>query len=1300
MAAKVLYAYASTESDELILRKNEVLDILEKVEEDWWRCRNSAGEEGMAPRNYLEVLAVPAGWTTATDQESGDQYYYNAESGVTQWEFPLDPPPSSLQHNSPAKEPQPTRGPLQSKAKDSGSSHPGAGPTSPAGRTEGLPLGWAAFTDQETGDEYYHHAASGETSWERPKHRNEKSAPLFAQPGRGDSGSDLSSLRRMQEEAAAKMAALRDAINNDDNAAPENIDSSALDFGVDTSHVSSHNSLPAPNDSSFRSSKQTNSRNNEPKNTSKNKSKSSLSNKHSSSNFANISMDEINKMIDDRVQQELKKREEEIMAQVEAMMLAKFSKHDSNDSDNEHEHVTPAAVAENKRKKKKKQQQAVRESQQLSSRSAESGKTAGQSRLLTKATSQPDLLHPEQEQDRESAFSPIQPLQPFEVSQGTTTETNHQSNDSSIAASTNDSLFPELRTGNAKGPVIESPQKSSKKPTGGRKKSAEEVSFPPIVKPERVPLHREPTEHFEDFESAALNTIIPNDEEEASVARHKDEAEGNLTLKHVHAYDGSGGTGKNIHWLSRSVIAFPAVALVVLMNVNNSKQQFYKGHTNEVTSLSIHPDKKIIASGQIGKEGRILVWDSSLLFQKKREGDHSPAHSPTKRAEEVEQIPDMNILKELSMEKTKGILGVDFSGDGRLLVTIGMHESNPVTVFDWSRGVALAHVTLGHTEIYQIGFNQYLYNNQGDVSAEPLEKKFCYSLVSCGSRSVKFWSLRRICEQVGAGAAVKKGKGGFKGRQLAVPKNKQKWEWKHTLDGNTGNIPKKQSATAVEMTCFSAIAEPFVEGKHKLPQSKVLTGASNGCVNIWQQLEVSVEGADDDGYMYWLPRGSLLCVVSDVHDGPIFDLDYFHSGSASLHRVATCSKDGTVNLWELDSSNPTGATSPMQHLSVVNVSGSDGYLGHPRSITYNADGKALVVGTNNNCICTLAGAGVNMQGTEGGEASVSIRLHNVVSSNYGKGRHVAPHPFMDMCATVASDKTLRLWSVKAAAQVAYTRISGCGSSLTFTPDGSSIAIGTETGEVLILTCTYLQFCRDNDAEPGADQKKPRWDILGRKFVGVKGGGNAKKDVSKTEITALKYSPSGNVLAVATRDKIIHLLSAVSGYKRTAACKGHSGAIASLDFSDDGVLLQASDCVRETLFWEVATGKLMSDVARAQASRWDSWANLLGPSMQGVCNGSNPSDPRNHVEPSAQNLTALVEAAGRSNDCKSLVVAGAGQTFRQHCLKLFKNPCTAAAVSKEYTAHSSGIGDTCFLNSDRYVVSMGGNDKSLLVWVHR
>jgi hypothetical protein len=82
MAARVLYPYASTQSDELILRKNEVVEILEKTEDEWWKCRNSNGEEGMSPVNYLEVLTLPSGWTATTDKESGDQYYFNKATGM------------------------------------------------------------------------------------------------------------------------------------------------------------------------------------------------------------------------------------------------------------------------------------------------------------------------------------------------------------------------------------------------------------------------------------------------------------------------------------------------------------------------------------------------------------------------------------------------------------------------------------------------------------------------------------------------------------------------------------------------------------------------------------------------------------------------------------------------------------------------------------------------------------------------------------------------------------------------------------------------------------------------------------------------------------------------------------------------------------------------------------------------------------------------------------------------------------------------------------------------------------------
>ena len=81
---------------------------------------------------------------------------------MTQWEFPLDSPPSPNELQSPVTVTANDKGhhshPLQSKGKVQSDT---ATETAAVGRTDGMPLGWVAFTDKASGDEYYHHAASG-----------------------------------------------------------------------------------------------------------------------------------------------------------------------------------------------------------------------------------------------------------------------------------------------------------------------------------------------------------------------------------------------------------------------------------------------------------------------------------------------------------------------------------------------------------------------------------------------------------------------------------------------------------------------------------------------------------------------------------------------------------------------------------------------------------------------------------------------------------------------------------------------------------------------------------------------------------------------------------------------------------------------------------------------------------------------------------------------------------------------------------------------------------------------------------
>lgn len=60
-----LYAFEASTQEELSFSKGEQLDIVDHPahDPDWWMARNSRGNEGLVPRNYIEVIAGGAAST-------------------------------------------------------------------------------------------------------------------------------------------------------------------------------------------------------------------------------------------------------------------------------------------------------------------------------------------------------------------------------------------------------------------------------------------------------------------------------------------------------------------------------------------------------------------------------------------------------------------------------------------------------------------------------------------------------------------------------------------------------------------------------------------------------------------------------------------------------------------------------------------------------------------------------------------------------------------------------------------------------------------------------------------------------------------------------------------------------------------------------------------------------------------------------------------------------------------------------------------------------------------------------------
>ena len=57
--ADALYDFDADGEDELSVKEGEHLVVLEMDGDEWWKCRNSHGAEGVVPASYLEVGGLP-----------------------------------------------------------------------------------------------------------------------------------------------------------------------------------------------------------------------------------------------------------------------------------------------------------------------------------------------------------------------------------------------------------------------------------------------------------------------------------------------------------------------------------------------------------------------------------------------------------------------------------------------------------------------------------------------------------------------------------------------------------------------------------------------------------------------------------------------------------------------------------------------------------------------------------------------------------------------------------------------------------------------------------------------------------------------------------------------------------------------------------------------------------------------------------------------------------------------------------------------------------------------------------------
>ena len=144
-----------------------------------------------------------------------------------------------------------------------------------------------------------------------------------------------------------------------------------------------------------------------------------------------------------------------------------------------------------------------------------------------------------------------------------------------------------------------------------------------------------------------------------------------LELEHVYGYAGLKNTSTNLFYDAAGRVVYYTAAVGVVLDPRRRRQRFFLGHTDDVTSIAMAPDRAVVATGQVtsraddgGKANPyVCVWDTDTCAELRRlehEGDE------------------------------RSIVAMAFSPDGRRLLTVTTDNNHTVHLWDWRAGRLLS----------------------------------------------------------------------------------------------------------------------------------------------------------------------------------------------------------------------------------------------------------------------------------------------------------------------------------------------------------------------------------------------------------------------------------------------------------------------------------------------------------------------------------------------------------------------------------------------------------------------------------
>jgi WD40 repeat protein len=374
----------------------------------------------------------------------------------------------------------------------------------------------------------------------------------------------------------------------------------------------------------------------------------------------------------------------------------------------------------------------------------------------------------------------------------------------------------------------------------------------------------------------------------------------------------------------------------------------------------------------------------------------------------------------------------------------------------------------------------------------------------------------------------------------------------------------------------------------------------------------------------------VIGVVEEAHKGPIFGLA-FHEEVG----LFTGGKDGVIALRD----------AKLQVIDSVLVESG------VRAMDVDEKGS-LVVGMEDSVILEIHGLGRGKEHTQ----NKVLEAHSSSKNEELRGLAVSPVSDSEF-ATAGDDCKVIVWCMDKRRSICQTTLNKKIRAITYSPDGTVLAVGSEDGDIYILQS----------------------DTLAQVFVKM----YTKREgihTSKHGICVLKFSPNGQYLAVGSYDRVLDIYDVPAGIKLISCGIGHTSYVSHLDWSTDSSFIQTNSANFDVMFWDVEGQQIPADNAELSECVWASQSCILGPSVSGIWDkGVDGTD---------------INWCDRNPDSSCLA---SGDDFLY--VRLYSYPANKESMEcKKYMGHGSFVSKVMFNKNGTRLISCGGNDGLALQWI--